>query len=94
MQGKIEENQPQMTDLPTQDQFEEMEQFAENIRRKVASEDWESSPESKRRLLQMLHVKVFIAKDGTARVTGWFGETPDFSSALRSRSARPVPRCG
>lgn len=83
VQDKILEIQPQTTDLPTPNQFEEVEKFAEKIRNKVANENWEPTPESKQRLLQMLHVKVIISKDGTARATGWFGETEGFSFTRR-----------
>jgi hypothetical protein len=83
VQDKIKEIQPQTTDLPTANQFEELERFAEKIRNKVSNENWGPTPESKRRLLQMLHVKVFLSKDGTGRVTGWFGETDGFSYTRR-----------
>ena len=92
IQDEIKEIEPQATDLPTPNQLEELESFAEKIRGKLANENWEPTPESKRHLLQMLHVKVFISKDGTARVTGWFGETDGFSYTRRLRSARLAPR--
>ena len=78
IKNKIEEIEAIPSSLPTQGQFEDLERFAEKIRERVANEDWDPSPQSKRRILEMLNVKVILAKDGTGKVTGWFGETAGF----------------
>lgn len=73
--------------MPSQGQFEDLENFAKSVRERIANDDWDPSPESKRQVLGLLHAKVMLSKDGTGKVTGWFGETSGFSYIRRSHSA-------
>jgi len=87
---KIKEIESASIALPSQGQFEDLENFAKSVRERIANDDWDPSPESKRQVLELLHAKVMLSKDGTGKVTGWFGETSGFSYIRRSRSARQV----
>lgn len=75
---KIEKIEKLPSNLPTEGEFEDLLEFSKKVRAKIANEDWDPTPQSKRRLLEMLHVKVVLSKDGTGRVEGWFGETSGF----------------
>ncbi len=94
IQSRIEELEPQINKLPTPTQFRDIEQFAQRIQEKISNPDWEPSPESKRRLLELLHIRVLVSLNGTAKVIGWFGETDSFSYKPYSRSGRQGPKRG
>jgi len=80
---KIEEIEAIPTAVPTQSQFEDLESFAQKVRERIANEDWDPTPESKRHVLELLHAKVILSKDGSGKVTGWFRETTGFSYTRR-----------
>lgn len=80
---KIEEIKAIPTAVPTQNQFEDLESFAQKVRERIDNEDWNPTPESKRQVLELLHAKIMLSKDGTGKVTGWFGETTGFSYTRR-----------
>lgn len=88
VRAKIEEIEAVPTAVPTQRQFEDLEGFAQKVRERIANEDWDPTPESKRQVLELLHAKVVLSKDGSGKVTGWFGETSGFSYTRRLHSAR------
>ena len=94
VRAKIEEIEAVPTAVPTQRQFEDLEGFAQKVRERIANEDWDPTPESKRQVLELLHAKVVLSKDGSGKVTGWFGETSGFSYTRRSHFAHPDPKNG
>jgi DNA repair ATPase RecN len=81
--AKIEEIEAIPMAVPTQSQFEDLESFAQKVRERIDNEDWDPTPESKRQVLELLHAKVILSKDGSGKVTGWFGETIGFSYTRR-----------
>jgi site-specific DNA recombinase len=74
----------QLSDLPTPEEYDNLEKFAEDVKARIDNEDWEPTQEIKRRILELLHVKVLVSKDRTVQVTGWFGELPGVSYKLCS----------
>ena len=94
LREKIEGIESTPTAVPTQGQFEDLESFAKKVNERIANEDWDPTPESKRQVLELLHAKVMLSKDGTGKVVGWFGETTGFSYTRCSRFAPPVRRRG
>jgi len=78
IQEKIEKIEKLPSNLPTEGEFEDLLEFSKKVRAKIANEDWDPTPQSKRRLLEMLHIKVVLSKDGTGKVEGWFGESSGF----------------
>jgi len=90
IRAKIEEIESIPTAVPTQSQFEDLESFAQKVGERIANVDWDPTPESKRQVLELLHAKVILSKDGSGKVTGWFGETSGFSYTRRSHFDRPA----
>jgi hypothetical protein len=89
LRGRIEEIEALPTAVPTERQFEDLESFAQKVRERIAKDDWDPTPESKRQVLELLHAKVILSKDGSGKVIGWFGETEGFSYTRHSHSGLP-----
>jgi hypothetical protein len=71
---RTQEIESRISDLPTREELESLERFAEEIRRKLTSQDWQPTNENKRKVLEMLHVQVYVGLDYSGKITGWFGE--------------------
>lgn len=84
---QLQEIENELSNLPTPEEYETVEKFAEQIRQRIGGEGWDIQPQEKRRVLELLHTKVWIGLDYTVRVTGWFGETEGFTYKSRSRFA-------
>lgn len=84
---QLQEIENELSNLPTPEEYETVEKFAEQIRQRIGEEGWDIQPQEKRRVLELLHTKVWIGLDYTVRVTGWFGETEGFTYKSRSRFA-------
>jgi len=80
----MEKLQVELANLPTPADLETLEIFAEKIRARLNG-NYEPTPEEKRKILQLLHAKVWIGNDGRVTVSGWFdSEEQDDSSCLLS----------
>ena len=64
----------ELTNIPTQEQLDNFVKYTEKIRDRLLNPDWKPTFENKLYILNMLHVKIFIAPDGSGKVKGWIGE--------------------
>lgn len=71
---RIREIEARFANLPTAEEFETLERFAEEIRERLISDEWEPTLANKRRILQLLHVEVLVDIDRNIRLSGWFGK--------------------
>jgi len=67
---EIEAVEDELSDLPTLAELETLEAFSAEIADSLGNGDL--APEEKRKILQMLHVKVLVGIDGSMRLDGWF----------------------
>ncbi len=63
-----------------------METFAAEVRERLAG-NYDPSPEEKRQILELLHVRVWIGIDGGVRVSGWFGQEDETSTRQLSTTS-------
>jgi site-specific DNA recombinase len=77
--GKLQEIEAQLSNLPTLDEYESLERFAEQIKERLTGAEWQPTPANKRRVLELLHLRVYLSYDGSGRITGWFGDPLGFS---------------
>jgi len=87
---RMQEIEEALLTLPTPEEYATIERFAEEVRMRIDDENWEPTPENKRKILDLLNVQVWITKDNKFKVTGWFGESNSVSYKMRSHSARLV----
>jgi site-specific DNA recombinase len=71
---QIETLAGQLQDLPTPEEFETLEGFAQEVREELLQNGDDFSPEFKRRIFELLHLTVWINKAGEVRAAGWFGD--------------------
>ena len=83
----MQEIEEALLTLPTPEEYATIERFAEEVRMRIDDENWEPTPENKRKILDLLNVQVWITKDYKFKVTGWFGESDSVSYKMRLRSA-------
>jgi len=67
---EIDAVEDELSDLPTLAELETLEAFSAEIADSLGNGDL--APEERRKILQMLHVKVLVAIDGSMRLDGWF----------------------
>jgi len=67
---EIDAVEDELSDLPTLAELETLEAFSAEIADSLGNGDL--APEERRKILQMLHVKVLVAIDGGMRLDGWF----------------------
>jgi hypothetical protein len=77
--GKLQEIEAQLSNLPTLEEYESLERFAEQIKERLTGAEWQPTPANKRRVLELLHLRVYLSYDGSGRITGWFGDPLGFS---------------
>ncbi len=77
----IESIDVELANIPVSVDLETLETFADAIRERLAG-DYDPSPENKRQILELLHVRVWIGLDGRVRVSGWFGQDVEDSERL------------
>jgi hypothetical protein len=88
----IEEIEKELAKIPLPEEFEALEKFAIEVRRRIANPGWEPTQEAKRRILELLHVKVRIDENEAGYITGWFKEELGFSSLTSACCERkPIP---
>ena len=93
--AKLQEIEAQLSNLPTLEEYENLERFAEQIKERLIGEDWQSTPINKHRIFELLNLKVYMDFSGTGRITGWFGDSIGFlyqsSPCPESRRCSPLP---
>lgn len=81
---EISEIQADLQSMRTSDELQTLEVFAVEMRQTI-EQDIDPDPHEKRRILEMLHVRVLIDPDGKHRVKGWF--KPNSNGVLSTTSA-------
>jgi hypothetical protein len=76
---KLQEIEAQLSNLPTMEEYESLERFSEEIKERLTGKGWQPTPANKRRVLELLHLRVYLSYNGTGRITGWFGDPLGFS---------------
>jgi site-specific DNA recombinase len=71
VKAEIEALDKSLASIPSTLEFETLEAFSAEVRKSLNNEHT-LTPEEKRWVLQLLHVKVFLSSDGTVRLEGWF----------------------
>ena len=74
---KIQEIETTFSFLPSPDEFANLEAFASQVRANLVED---ISPQEKRELLELLHVKAIIMVDGSIEIDGWFNGLDGFNS--------------
>jgi site-specific DNA recombinase len=71
----IDRLREELADIPTPVELESIEVFSQKIRARLEG-NLEPPDTEKRKILDLLHVKVLIGEDGSLEVTGWFDNRP------------------
>jgi site-specific DNA recombinase len=91
LQTEIERVEKELASIPTPADLETLEAFASAVRETITSEVT-LSPEDRRKILQMLHIKIFIDKRAKEfRIEGWFGPPIGGLSYTISNNYGPQP---
>lgn len=78
--ARLREVDAQLSNIPTIDEYAHLEKFAEEIKLRITNPDWQPTPENKKRILDLLHIRVMLDVDQNGgRITGWFGNPLAFS---------------
>ena len=77
---RVREIEAELSNLPTPEEFESLEQFAIEVKERLTSDHWQPSLRNKRQILELLHVRVILDRNGDGRIVGWFGEMHGLSS--------------
>lgn len=76
---KLQEIEMQLSNLPSPEEYKSLEHFAEEIKERLTGQEWQPTPANKRRVLELLHVRVMLNYNGTGNILGWFGDPLGFS---------------
>ena len=88
---RIQELEGQLANIPTQDEFASLELFAQEIRKRITSDEWQPTPENKRRILELLHAHVTIGLDQRITLEGWFSNAGGLLNKPSTRGATRQP---
>jgi site-specific DNA recombinase len=88
---KLQEVESQLSNLPSPQEYESLERFAEELKEVLAGEELQSTPIYKRRIFELLHLKVYVDLNSGGRITGWFSDSIGFS--YQSSSCRESQKC-
>ena len=87
--SRIEELVGQIGNIPTPAEFEDLETFSREVCNELAQAGDDLPPEDKRRILELLHVIVWVTKEGSVRLDGWFGNNEKvYNGGLSTLSRR------
>jgi len=89
--SRLQEIEAQLSNLPSLEEYESLERFAEEIKERLTGAEWQPTPANKRRVLELLHVRVMLNYNGTGNITGWFGDPLGFSYKTYCLSVLPEP---
>ena len=70
-------------------QFESIERFSKEIRSRLTDEDWKPTPANMRKIIDLLHARVMITREGEALLDGWFSDSPATKTRLNYDPQRP-----
>jgi site-specific DNA recombinase len=73
LKQKIEQSENDLSRIPTPEALQSLEDFAGKVRKRLFA-NIEPRPEDKRKLFEMLHIRVFIGLDWQIKIKGWFGK--------------------
>jgi site-specific DNA recombinase len=92
LKSEVEALEKELASIPTQVEFETLEAFSAEIRESL-SHELNLTPEEKRRVLEMLHVKVFLRADGAIRIQGWFAVSSEglLTTSSKHCERQPLP---
>jgi hypothetical protein len=93
LETRIEAAQAELAKVHAPVSLETFDAFMSEIRRLIA-ERVDPSPDKRRRLLQILHVKVIVSRDGKPEVSGWYKPSGGLTSQTQlhyGRRPRPLP---
>lgn len=79
---RLTEVESQLANIPTPEEYANLGRFAEEIKRRVTSAEWQPTPVNKRRIMELLHARVMLDGSG-GRIVGWFGDPLGFSYTSR-----------
>ena len=71
LEADISSLRDQLTSVDVPPEYETIKAFSKEIRDQLGGEA-EITPEQRRRILQLLHVRIFIPEHGDLRLEGWF----------------------
>ncbi len=80
---ELDQLKEELQNLPTIADLETLEIFAKKIRNRLDG-NYDPTPEEKRKILDLLHAKIWIGNDGRVTVSGWFDVDERDSSCLSS----------
>ena len=86
IQEQLQTTHYEIKNLPRPAEIETLEVFAKEIVEGLLAEDDDVSPERKRKILKMLHIKVILFPDGNVQLDGWFNP-PETKGLLDQASA-------
>ena len=95
----IASTEAELASVPVPIEFESLEKFASKVREKLTC-GYDPTPEEKRHILELLHIKVHLGLDGSIRLDGWFTDDEeeqtrgcllDNTSARDGRQPPPPP---
>ena len=93
LRKRIRQLTKRLDSTPRPADLETLEEFASEVRSVLTQQD-KLTPAKKRKLLQTLHVKIFVNPDDTLDIEGWFGESADglsYKTSARCANQRPPP---
>ncbi|TDA63904.1 MAG: hypothetical protein D9V45_12925 [Chloroflexi bacterium] len=79
---RLSEVESQLSDIPTPEEYANLDRFAEEIKRRITGPDWQPTPANKRRIMELLHARVILDGDN-GHIVGWFGDPLGFSYITR-----------
>ncbi|MDF1499314.1 MAG: recombinase family protein [Anaerolineales bacterium] len=83
LDAEIDEIRTQLASVAAPPEFETIEAFAGEVREQLEGAD-DLSPPEKRKILELLHVRVFIPEEGELWLEGWF-DPPRERQSITSR---------
>ncbi len=87
----IEIVEKRIPNVPLPGDFDNLDTFASKIRERLFDAR-KIKPEDKRKILELLHVKVILGTDSSIRLEGWFGKDSDWLSSTTSKRYVNPPR--
>jgi len=79
---RLSEVESQLANIPTPEEYANLDRFAEEIKNRITRPDWQPTPANKRRIMELLHARVMLDGMG-GRIVGWFGDPLGFSYTTR-----------
>jgi hypothetical protein len=75
---RIQDIEKNISSLPTPEELESLENFANEIRATLLEDEMDFTPDEKKHILDLLQIKVYINRDGEGRIESWFQDAGVF----------------